>query len=99
MKKTGSKPAVSPFTEGGGDNRRRSHRNIAGPSRRTELIGDDLQFVTLTGQSKDRPDEIISACRIDPTGTENDVSVCHLANGCFARELTAPIGVDWRRHI
>ena len=68
--------------------------NAAGPCRRPDLVGNDPQAVLLASEPKHGLQEIASTPGIDPAGTQHDIRGPHVANGAFAGELGAAVGVD-----
>src|ERR1700751_561437 len=69
--------------DGIGNNQRRGWR--------ADLICDNLQFGSLAGKTRDRPQEIGALCRVDPRCPNDQMWAIRRANGFFSGELACAV--------
>jgi hypothetical protein len=58
------------------------------------LVVDDTESFALTGKTQDGTQEVVAGYAIDPTGAKDEVRVGAAADGGFAGELSAAVGVQ-----
>ena len=55
-----------------------------------DLVVDDLELLALGGQAQHGLGEVAAACRVDPTGAQDQVVAAARADAVFALGLVAP---------
>ena len=63
------------------------------PGRRADLVGDDAQFLALSGEPQHRQKKILSSCRVHPAGAIHQKVVRNLADRLFTHEFCLAVDI------